>query len=46
MADLLRRMNEGKNEYNFTTPDGRKITVRGDSQKDANEKYFEYMGWD
>ena len=46
MADLLRRMAEGKEEYSFPTPDGRPIAVHGDTEREAYEKFKEYMGWD
>lgn len=46
MADIIRRMNEGENSYEFSTHDGRVISVRGNSEKEAKEKFFEYMGWD
>lgn len=46
MMDLIKRMNEGKEKYVFLTPDRRPVEVHGDSEKEAHEKFNEYMGWD
>ena len=46
MAELIKKMNEGKNEYSYPTPDGRVVYVKGDTEKEAHDKFNEYMGWD
>ena len=46
MRELIERMSQGKESYDYPTPDGRVITVKGDTEREAKEKFYEYMGWD
>lgn len=46
MKELIERMRQGKNSYEFKNRDGFVTTVHGDSYEEAYEKFKEYIGID